>query len=35
MLVLVVKMATMLQECTAEEHRSVVRFYFVGKMTQI
>jgi hypothetical protein len=33
MLVSVVKMATVLVECTKEEQRSVVRFLFVGKGT--
>jgi hypothetical protein len=33
-LVSVVKMATVLEECNAEEQRSVVRFFFVGKRFQ-
>jgi hypothetical protein len=32
-LISVVRMATVLEECTTEEQRSVVRF-FVGKMTR-
>jgi hypothetical protein len=33
-LVSVVKMATVLEVCTAEEQRSFVLFFFVGKRTQ-
>jgi hypothetical protein len=33
-LVSVVKMATVLEEYTAEKQRSVVRFFFVGKRAQ-
>jgi hypothetical protein len=32
-LVLVVKMATVLDECTAEEQRSVVRFMWVRRLS--
>jgi hypothetical protein len=33
-LVSIVKMATLLEKCTTEEQRSVVRFFFCEKYTQ-